>query len=539
LNTQEKAIRRTPDGAGHWRAGLRMPWRVDATETMPGYPTIAAVDLGSNSFRLQIAKVVDDRIYPLDALSDKVRLAGGLTPDKYLDEASQERALECLRRFAERIRGLHRQAVRAVGTNSLRVAKNAAQFVRRAELALGFPIEVVAGREEARLIYLGVVHSLPTSNEKRLVADIGGGSTEFIIGTGFEPSKLESLYMGCVSHSLRFFPSGKITKNSLAKAELAARGELEVIASEFSAGNWQQAIGSSGTARALADILQLNGWGNGDITPKGLDQLRTCLLKAGDINSISLPGLRADRVPVLLGGFAIMAAIFAELKVKRMTIATGAMREGILYDLVGRFHQRDMRDGTVQHFMQRYHVDIAQAERVERLAVDLLRQMTDDAAFEVEEQILMLRWAARLHEVGLAIAHSGFHKHSAYIIRNADMPGFSRMEQEHLGRLVLGHRGGLRKMQGLLDVPERVMPALALRLAALFYRSRAGVTPPDIRLAVAGSKVEIALSESWLAEHPLTAAALETEAIEWKGLGVKLTVVPTGERAPAAAAAVG
>jgi exopolyphosphatase/guanosine-5'-triphosphate,3'-diphosphate pyrophosphatase len=501
---------------------------------MPGYSTIAAVDLGSNSFRLQVAKAVEDRIYPLDSLSEKVRLAAGLTADKYLDEASQERALDCLRRFAERIRGLDRHAVRAVGTNTLRVAKNAAQFVRRAELALGFPIEVVAGREEARLIYLGVVQSLPQSSAKRLVADIGGGSTEFIIGAGLTPRKLESLYMGCVSHSLRFFPSGKVTKNNLAKAELAARGELEVIATEFSAGNWQQAVGSSGTARALAEILQQNGWGTGDITPKGLDQLRTCLLKAGDINAISLPGLRADRVPVLLGGLAIMTGIFAELKVKRMTVAAGAMREGILYDLVGRFHHRDLRDGTVQQFMQRYQVDGGQAGRVERLALELFEQIAG-AAIDVEDHEQMLRWAARLHEVGLAIAHSGFHKHSAYILRNADMPGFSRMEQEHLGLLVLGHRGGLRKMQGLLDAPERLRPALALRLAALFYRARAAVTPPDIQLAVDGSRVEVALDEGWLAAHPLSAAALENEIAEWKNLGIRLAVAPIRASVPSAA----
>ena len=493
---------------------------------MPGHTTLAAVDLGSNSFRLQVAKVVDDQIYPLDALSEKVRLAAGLDSDKRLDEASQERALDCLRRFAERVRGLQRHALRAVGTNTLRVAKNAAQFVRRAESALGFPIEVVAGREEARLIYTGVVHSLPVSNAKRLVVDVGGGSTELIIGSGFAPRKLESLYMGCVGYSLRFFGSGRITKNSLARAELAARGELEVIASDFSAGHWEQAIGSSGTARALSEILQLNGWGDGDITPKGLDQLRTHLLKVGDMDKLTLPGLRPDRVPVLPGGFAIMSAILGELKVKRMTVATGAMREGILCDLLGRFRHRDLRGATVQQFMQRYQVDTGQAERVERLALDLFEQIAAQAGLDVEEQTLLLAWAARLHEVGLAIAHSGFHKHSAYIIRNADMPGFSRMEQEHLGLLVLGHRGGLKKMQGLLDVPEDRLPTLALRLAALFCRSRAGVVPPRVRLSVEGDKVEITLDEKWLAAHPLTAAALETEVLEWKGLGVKLTVNP-------------
>jgi exopolyphosphatase/guanosine-5'-triphosphate,3'-diphosphate pyrophosphatase len=500
---------------------------------VPGYSTIAAIDLGSNSFRLQVAKAVEDQIYPLDSLSEKVRLAGGLTADKYLDEASQQRALECLRRFAERIRGLPRHAVRAVGTNTLRVARNATQFVRRAEATLGVPIEVVAGREEARLIYLGVVHSLPPTSTRRLVADIGGGSTEFIIGSGLNPRKLESLYMGCVSYSLRFFPSGRVTRSNLAQAELAARAELEVIAAEFSLGQWQQAIGSSGTARALAEILQLNGWGDGGITPKGIDQLRNQLLKAGDLAKMTLPGLRADRVPVLPGGFAIMAAIFAELKVKRMAVASGAMREGILYDLVGRFHHQDMREGTVQQFMQRYHVDAAQAERVECLALELFHQIAPTAGLDLEEHCLLLQWAARLHEVGLAIAHSGFHKHSAYIVRNADMPGFSRMDQEHLGLLLLAHRGGLKKMQGLIDDTERWLAALALRLAALFYRSRAGVTPPRIGIRVSADRVEITLDHGWLSEHPLTAVALEQEEKEWKELGIRLTATPVRARAPA------
>src|SRR5690349_7397636 len=248
--------------------------------------TIAAVDLGSNSFRLQVARVVDDQIYPLDSLREPVRLAAGIDEHKRLDEASQQRALECLKRFGERLRGLPPQAVRAVGTNTLRVAKNAKEFRAKAESALGFPIEVVAGREEARLIYLGVAHELPISHEKRLVVDIGGGSTEFIIGSGYRPQKLESLYMGCVSYSMRFFPGGRLSKANLKQAELAARIEVQTISREFSSGHWREAIGSSGTARALADIIEESGWGSGGITAEGLEKLRASLIKVGDATKL-------------------------------------------------------------------------------------------------------------------------------------------------------------------------------------------------------------------------------------------------------------
>ncbi|MFO1204466.1 MAG: hypothetical protein U1E63_01735 [Burkholderiales bacterium] len=310
------------------------------------------------------------------------------------------------------------------------------------------------------------------------------------------------------------------------------------MAAEFSAGNWQQAIGSSGTARAIAEILQLNGWGSGDITAKGLDHLRASLLKAGDINTISLPGLRPDRVPVLLGGFAIMAAIFAELQVKRMTVATGAMREGILYDLVGRFHHRDLRDGTVQQFMRRYHVDAGRlpgAWSNWRSTSSTRSPAPRSSTSRTTEQ--MLRWAARLHEVGLAIAHSGYHKHSDYILRSADMPGAAR-GQAHLGLIVLGHRGELKKMQGLLDGPERLLPTLALRL-----RPRPLLSLPRRRHAARHQLWSRRAADrdrarrGWLAEHPLTAAALENEIAEWKTLGIRLTIVPIRASVPSAAVA--
>ncbi len=491
---------------------------------MREYSTVAAVDLGSNSFRLQVARVVDDQIYPLDSLKDTVRLGAGLGADKILDRDTCDRALASLGRFGERLRGLPRDAVRAVGTNTFRVAKNAQEFLRQAEAALGFPIEIIAGREEARLIYLGVSHSLPASNDKRLVVDIGGGSTEFIIGTGLKPQQMESLYMGCVSYSQRYFPDGKISKGALRQADLAARAEVQAIAGEFSATHWRQAVGSSGTAKALAEILQMNGYSDNGITPEGLTRLRDAMLKAGDCSKLQLAGLRPDRVPVLGGGFAIMAAIFAELDIASMSVADSALREGVLYDLLGRFHRHDMRETTVRQFMRRYHVDPVQAGHVGQLGIDLLRQLAEARPLDLEAALQRLSWAALLHEIGLSIAHSGFHKHSAYIIEHADMPGFSKKEQAQLSRLVLAQRGSLSKAAQLLPDNESWAQILALRLAVLFYRSRMDFELPEIRLEWHDSSFELTLSKDWLNRNPLTETALENEAMEWKNTGLKLTV---------------
>ena len=490
---------------------------------MQQQPILAAVDLGSNSFRLQVARVENDQLYMLDNLREPVRLAAGLTDDKRLDKAAQQRALACLLRFGERLRGLPQEAVRAVGTNALRVAKNAAEFLQQAEVALGFPIEVVAGREEARLIYLGVAQGLPQSGNKRLVIDIGGGSTEFIIGRGLEPLKLESLYMGCVSYSQRYFPDGKITKPNLRQAELAARNEVQTIVTEFSRGHWENTLGSSGTARVLCDILEQNGYSNGGITRAGLEQLRAHLLKAGDAERLELQGLRPDRIPVLPGGFAIMYAAFCELGVEQMQPALGALREGVLYDLLGRFHHHDMRDVTTRQFMRRYHVDMRQAGRVAHLADRLAHQFMEGQANE--DALQLLGWAASLHEIGISIAHSGYHKHTAYILANADMPGFSRKEQSQLSLLALAHRGGLEKMRGLLNTPEVLAQVMALRLAALMYRNRSDAELPAMHGRFSGAKFHLALTPGWLAQNPLTDTVLQEEAKQWKELGVSVQVV--------------
>jgi exopolyphosphatase/guanosine-5'-triphosphate,3'-diphosphate pyrophosphatase len=492
---------------------------------MAEYSTLASVDLGSNSFHCQIGRVVGDQIYPLDSLREPVRLGAGLGKDKRLDDATQERALACLHRFGERLRGMERQSVRAVGTNTLRVAKNAAAFLRKAQAALGFPIEIVSGREEARLIYLGVAHSLPASAERRLVVDIGGGSTEFIIGTGYKPIRLDSLFMGCVSYSLRFFPEGRITKGAMKQAELAARGELEHMAMQFSRGHWQEAVGSSGTVRALADILRQNGFDREPITPAGIDQLRTHLIKAGHMGRVELAGLKADRAPVLPGGLAILAAVLFELRIDALTVAAGALREGVLYDLLGRVQHEDMRDATVAQLVQRYHAEAQQAERVGAIALALHASLHADPRARDEAAVRSLAWAAKLHEIGISVAYSGYHKHSAYILDNADMPGFSRDEQHRLALLVLAHRRALAKVAPRID-EEGVdwKNVFALRLAALFCRSRSDTVLPAYRASHEGKTFRIELAPDWLARNPLTAAALADEAREWQRIGYELKV---------------
>jgi len=491
---------------------------------MAKHDTLAAVDLGSNSFHLEIGRVVDGQIYPLDAVREVVRLGGGLTAEKRIDRATQAAALEALAKFGERLRGFARPAVRAVGTNTLRVAKNAPQFLREARAALGFPIEVISGREEARLIYLGVAHSLPASAERRLVVDIGGGSTEFIIGRGLEPLLTESLYMGCVSYSLKYFPGGAIEKPRMKAAELAARQELAALVKDYRESGWDEAVGSSGTARSLENILRENGFAAEGITREGLERLRALLLKAGEADPDRIAGLRANRAPVLPGGLAIMIAAFDALGLESIKVSESALRHGVLYDLLGRVQHRDMREATVAQFMRRYHIDAAQAERVRALSLKIYDALTPGADRDDDPDRLMLEWAARLAETGLSIAHAGYHKHSAYVLSNADMPGFSRMEQARLARIVLAQRGKLGKVQDAgFDAADWKL-VFALRLASLILRSRTDAKLPFLRVAADAGGFAIDLPQSWLDDNPLSADALEAEGGRWKSVGMKLEV---------------
>lgn len=488
-------------------------------------PTVvAAVDLGSNSFRLQVSRLVDGELYPLDALKESVRLGAGLGPDKRLEPAAWARALACLQRFGERLRGFPPTAVRAVGTNTLRVAKNAPQLLAEAERALGFPIEIIAGHEEARLIWLGVAHALPRSQDRRLVVDIGGGSTEFVIGHRMRPQQLESLYMGCVSHTRRFFADGRLKPAAFHSAELAAATELQTIRTSFEAGHWQEAIGSSGTARAIAEILEAAGGTPGRITRDGIAWVRDRVLAAGEVRRLALPGLREDRAPVFPGGLAIMSAVFHELNITDMATTDCGLREGVLHDLLGRFEHRDMREATVRQMMRRYHIDLAQAARVRTLAEQLLREAWGG---EPGEEVLHpLDWAAQLHEIGLSIAYSGYHKHSAYIARHADMPGFSRGDQQQLASLLLAQRGGLAKVGLAAQPPATWLAVLCLRLAVLFHRGRTGIDLPHLRLCRSGQHWRLEVDAAWLEANALTHANLQAEVEEWQAGPVQLVIQP-------------
>ncbi|GHU01856.1 exopolyphosphatase [Betaproteobacteria bacterium] len=485
---------------------------------------IAAIDLGSNSFRLQVGRVVNDQIYALDGFKESVRLAAGLSNDKYLDDAAFERGIAALHRFHERLAGFPPDAVRAVATNTLRVAKNASAFLKRGEEALGFPIEIIAGREEARLIYVGVAHTLPDPHRQQLIVDIGGGSTEFIIGKSFEPILLDSLYMGCVGFSLKYFPNGKIDKRGMKEAELAARRELQSIAHDYLEVGWEVAVGSSGTAKALVEILEQNGLSAGGITRNGLEKLRTILLRAGHIENLEMEGLKGEREPVILGGLAIMYAVFLEFGLERMTFSEGALRLGVLYDLHGRYHHHDLRDATVQAFMSRYRVNAHQAGQVADTACHLLAQLDPATVDPANPEYRFLRWAALLHEIGISVAHASYHKHSAYILANADMPGFSKMDQSRLARIVLAHRGKLERLVGIDPSIADWLLVACLRLAVVIHRARDSRGVPDIILTQGKRGFVVETPPGWLQKLPMTAAAFEEERQQWQSVGRLLDV---------------
>lgn len=485
---------------------------------------VAAVDMGSNSFRLQVGRIVGNQIYPLDGLKETVRLAAGLTPDKLLDMAAQERGLAALARFGERLRGFAPDSVRAVATNTLRVAKNAAEFLARAEETLGFPIEVIAGREEARLIYLGVAHTLPSQRSRHLVVDIGGGSTEFIIGHNIKPLQLESLYMGCVSFSLKYFPHGRIDKRGMKEAEFAARRELQTIVHAFRATGWDVAVGSSGTAKAICDLLEFNRFASGSITAAGLERLRERLIQAGHAGKAGLEGMRPERIPVIPGGVAIMSAVFKEFGLEDMTFSEGALRLGVLYDLLGRYHHDDLREATVNRFMQRYEVDRRQAARIATTALEFYQQLRPQDDLEESPAAHFVAWAARLHEIGISIAHASYHKHSAYMLANADMPGFSKRDQALLARLVLAHRGKLERAQPLTRESPEWLLIFCLRIAALLHRARDDAPMPELRVRVGAKGFELHIDREWLAAAPLTAAVLSEEVQQWANVGIELKV---------------
>ena len=488
--------------------------------------TVAAVDLGSNSFHMIVARLDDaGTLSIIDRLRETVRLGGGLKDNGKLSKASMEVALECTERFGQRVRALARGDVRIVGTNTLRVARNADSFLRAAEENFGHPIEVISGREEARLIYLGVAHGRAARTGKRLVADIGGGSTELIIGEGKESERRESLYTGCVSASRKYFDDGVISQKRMTRAIIDSELVFYPVARFMRAGNWEEAVGCSGTIKAIRNIVHAEGWCESGITLDALYRLQHTMVGQGSVDKLELESLKADRAPVLPGGVAILTAIFETLGIDRMRVSDQALREGLLYDLVGRLQHQDARDTTVQSAMQRWNLDTEHANRVTATAENLFEQVQQDWDLTHEHRD-MLVWAAQLHEIGLQISHGAYHRRGAYILAHADFPGFSRPEQAMLATLVLSHRQRFR-MNAFDDLVEPVrLPGVRLcvllRLAVLFHRGRTDEQVPDVVIKADKNFVELHFPYGWLDQHPLTQADLGKEYDYLKDAKLKL-----------------
>lgn len=476
----------------------------------------AAVDLGSNSFHMVVARMVRDELSIVDRLRDRVALASGLDAKRRLGEDVQERAIACLRRFGERLSGMPPAQVRAVGTSALRLARNSREFLERAEAALGHKIEIVSGLEEARLIYLGVAHDLSDDAGRRLVVDIGGGSTECILGERFEPLRTDSLHMGCVNWSQRFFPRGAIGRDAMREARIAAGLEVQSLERAYRRLGWDECVGASGTILAVDEILRANGWSEGGITQKGLRKLRKRIVELGHVEMLTaIPGLAPERAPVIAGGVAILTALFDGLGIELMGTSQGALREGVLYDLLGRIRHEDVRDRTIRRCMERYAVDLEQAGRVQRTALALFEQT--HLGFEVDHAtgVQFLSWAAKLHEIGISIAYSGYHHHGAYIVGNAEMPGFSREDQHVLATLIEGQRRRFPPPRAAELPPAQQRTALRLcvllRLAVLLARGRAESSLPKVAIEALKAGYALRFPEGWLSERPLVQADLEQE----------------------------
>lgn len=495
-------------------------------QPLPDGSLLAAIDLGSNSFHLIITKVEHGEMRTVEALAEKVQLGAGLQ-DGCLSAEAIERGLECLTRFAQLLESVEPERIRVVGTNALRVAKNRKEFTRPARRILGTRVDVIYGREEARLVYLGVAHSLADDAQSRLVIDIGGGSTEFIIGERFEPRRLESLQVGCVSFGGDCFEGGNITRDNYRRAYNRARLETSHIRYRYYNNHWEECVGSSGTLQAVETILILNGWSEAGITRPGLAKLESELLGFERFDDIKVEGLTESRRNVIVAGVAITSALFDILGIENMRTSKGALREGLIYDLVGRLSHEDVRERTVNALMQRYSADADTADIVERRC-RILYTATRKAWNLQGSDWELLHWAARCHEIGMAISHKHFNRHSAYLLRNADLPGFSQEEQEQLAILALGHRGKLLS-ELFADTSDTDKPKVCkllaiIRLAARFKYVEVLEELPEFIIQASENSLTLEFPQGWLEDHPLTNSELEQECNVLRKLDIKLVI---------------
>ncbi len=489
---------------------------------------LAAIDLGSNSFHMVVARYVLGQLRIVDKIREMVRMGAGLNENGNIGPQALQRSLDCLQRFGQRVASIPPHRVRAIATNTVRRMRMPQVFLLPAETALGRAIEVVSGREEARLIYLGVAFGQPPDDQRRLVIDIGGGSTEFIIGRDFDPLERESLQMGCIATTRRFFDDGKLSAARWQEARTEVAAEFQQFAAAYRACGWQRSLGSSGTIKSIGHVVKAMKPSRGVIDRTGLHAIRDALIDAGSLSLVKLKGLSEERLPTLPGGVLILEAAFDALGIEQMEISSTAMREGILYDMIGRAEQRDPREGSVAALAERYGVDREQSARVEATAARMFGQVADAWSLDDEHRRL-LAWAARTHEIGLAIAHSQYHVHSAYVIEHSDVAGFSTQEQQALALLLRCHRR-TPPTHKIETLPERLARPvrylmLLLRLAVLLHRSHAPERPPTVELSVLDDHLKLVLPAGWLAAHPLTRADLEAERDFLAGIGWYLNVV--------------
>lgn len=489
--------------------------------------TFAAVDLGSNSFHLVVARREHGELRFIDQIKEMVQLASGLDPNGYLNLEVQQRALDCLAQFGQMLRGIPDANIRAVGTQTFRRLKNANAFLMVVETALGCPVDIVAGREEARLVYLGVSQGVAGHEDRRLVIDIGGGSTELVVGEGTQPLEMESLQYGCVSGTRWYFGNGKITERQWNRAVRAVLAEIQELQVRYRSTGWDTAIGSSGTIRAAASICQQRGWCEDSLTPDAVDKLVAEALAAGSIDALDLPGLSDRRRTVFIGGLVMLHACMQALGIERLKISPYALREGVLHDLLGRLENRDPRDKTVHAFQSRYGVDLGQAERVRRTALDALHQIagTGPRLDAIQD---LLGWAADLHETGLGVSHSQYQRHSGYLVQESDMAGFTQQEQRFLAALVRHHR---RAIPGAYanDLPTRLHEPLrlllfCLRFACIVCRTRDDQALPKFRIRRSAHDIAVQFTADWAMGHPLTVADLKQERTQLKRVGLYLDI---------------
>ncbi|MBI3776443.1 MAG: exopolyphosphatase [Gammaproteobacteria bacterium] len=489
---------------------------------------LAAVDLGSNSFHMKIARAYEGELQVLDRMREMIHLGAGLDTSGNITPEAQQRALDCLLKFGERLRAMPRRVVRAVGTNTLRNARNAKEFLVAAERALGHPIKIISGQEEARLIYLGVAHTLADNGQRRLVADIGGGSTELIIGERGAPQNLLSLEMGCVSFSRKYFEAGEITSKRWQRAHTAAVETLQHTASEFGKARWEHAVGASGTIRAVDSVVRLAGWCNDGITHSALERLVEVIVKSGHVERLKIPGLNPERASVFPGGVAILVALFEVLGLNEMRVSDGALREGLLFDMLGWPAEEDTCASSVAALAARFHVDAAQARRVENTARQLLSSVALEWELRDAQITKHLTWAAQLHEIGLDIASNQHHKHGAYIVENADLDGFSGFEHKLLGLLIRAQRGKL-PLTALKELPAAysgpwLRMAVLLRLAVILQRGRSTEALPRFSLAANKRVLKLQFANGWLQTRPLLHADLAQETAYLREMEISLEV---------------